>query len=384
LSTIDAYVSEIFFPERPEWDVQALRLAAQAAYGGSDVFECLRTARRIAATGLTEQSWREGWSELALTLLSEPPAGELGVPSTRGTEGERAARASGYFRTAEFFAPYERETRTRLYDQSRDAFRRAIPSLPVEVEVIAVEDGDVAYDGYVFHGRGVSTDDPEPGVVFLGGADSYAEELYFFGGAALAERGLTVLVADTPGRGSTIRHKGIVSRPDYEVPAKRLVDAVSKLETVDENRIGLVGLSLGGYYAPRLAAADARIKALVCWCACFDVLNDVYLFYPPIQPQLRWIVGADNDTEARELLSAFSLVDVAAQISCPILISHGEADEIMDPQSPQRLHDAVSSRERHLRIWRKAEGGAGHCNYDNWAQCLPYMFDWLAARLSAR
>lgn len=373
----------LFFPKRPEWDVQVMRLAAQAVSGGSDVFECLRTAREIIQAGETEESWRRGWSELAQGLLDRAPGDELGAPAAAATLGARAARASSYFRTAEFFAPYDSPVRRTLYESARSAFRTAIPSLPVEVTVIAVPDGDVEYDGYVFRGRGSTSEEPGPGVVFLGGADSYAEELFFFGGLALAERGITVVVADTPGRGSTLRHKGILSRPDYEKPAARVVDVLESLDFVDGERLGVVGLSLGGYYAPRLAAADDRIRACVCWCACFDVLSDVYLFYPPIQPQLRWIVGARDDGEAREKLSAFSLAEAAPRITCPILISHGESDEIMAFESAQRLYESVSSRDKHLRLWTAAEGGAGHCNYDNWAACIPLMFDWLAARLGA-
>lgn len=364
----------LFFPEKPEWDVQTMRLAAQAAYGGSDLFETLVTARSIAATGLTEPSWREGWSGLGRRLLAEE--------GSTASAGESAARACGYLRTAEFFAPYDSPVRLKLFDDSRSAFRAAIPTLPVRVDVIDVPDGDVSYDGYVFHRRGGRDDEPGPGVVFLGGADSYAEELFFFGGLALAQRGITVLVADTPGRGSTLRHKGIVSRPDYEVPAARLVDALVTLPSVDEERVGLVGLSLGGYYAPRLAAFDERIKALVCWCACFDVLEDVYLWYPPIQPQLRWIVGAAGDEEARDLLGPFNLAGVAERITCPTLISHGDADAIMQPSSARRLYDAISSADRELKIWSSEEGGADHCNYDRWSVCVPFMFDWLLDRLT--
>jgi esterase/lipase len=363
-------------------DVQTLRVAAQAMYGGSDVFECFRVAEAIAAAGTTEPSWREGWSGLARDLTSGSPGGAGGPTETPITRGQRAGRASSYFRTAEFFAPYDSPVRRELFDASRNAFRAAIPSFPVEVELIEVPDGDVSYDGYIFHRRGTGGE-PGPGVVFLGGADSYAEELFFFGGLALAERGMTVVVADTPGRGSTLRHKGVVSRPDYEVPAARLLDSLAALDEVDENRLGLVGLSLGGYYAPRLAAADKRVKALVCWCACFDVLRDVYRFYPPLQPQLRWIVGASSDEEAQGILSMFNLGEVAGEIRCPLLISHGEADEIMDEAGARQLYDAVASTDKQLRIWTRAEGGAGHCNYDNWAACVPLMFDWLADRLTA-
>jgi esterase/lipase len=369
-------VAVLFFPEKPEWDVQTMRLAAQSAYGGSDTFETLATARSIAANGLNEESWRQGWSGLGHSLLES-------IDASAATAGERAARACGYLRTAEFFAPYDSPVRLELYDGSRGAFRASLPTLPVHVDVIEVPDGDVSYDGYVFHRSGGPRGEPGPGVVFLGGADSYAEELFFFGGLALAQRGITVLVADTPGRGSTLRHKGIVSRPDYEVPGARLMDALAALDSVDVERMGVVGLSLGGYYAPRLAAFDERVKACVCWCACFDVLEDVYLFYPPIQPQLRWIVGAGSDEEAQELLRPFNLDAVASRITCPILISHGDADEIMRPPSARKLFDAVSSDVRELRIWSSAEGGAGHCNYDKWADCIPFMFDWLAGRLSA-
>jgi dipeptidyl aminopeptidase/acylaminoacyl peptidase len=373
----------LFFPERPEWDVQAMRLAAQAVFGGSDVFECLATAHRIRRGELTEEAWRRGWRSLAEGLLGNPQTDGVAEWASRRTQGQRAARASSYFRTAEFFAPHNSELRRDLFDQARAAFRAAIPELPIEVEVIAVADEAVEYDGYVFYGRSAAPERPQPAVIFLGGADSYAEELFFFGGSALAERGLTVVVADTPGRGSTLRHKGIISRPDYEVPAARLVDYAASLAVVDPDRIGLVGLSLGGYYAPRLAAFDERIKACVCWCACVDVLEDVYLFYPAIQPQLRWIVGAANDMEARERLAAFRLDEVAPQITCPILISHGEADEIMAVRSARRLYELVGSADKHLRIWTQAEGGAGHCNYDNWAACIPLMFDWLVSRLDA-
>jgi dipeptidyl aminopeptidase/acylaminoacyl peptidase len=376
-------VTGLFFPARPEWDVQVMRLAAQAESGGSNVFECLRSARAISREGETEESWRHGWSGLAQRLVDTAPADDVAAPATAVTRGRRAARASSYFRTAEFFAPYDSPVRRTLYDSARGAFRAAIPTLPVEVAQIAVPDGDVEYDGYVFRGRGATPDTPGPGVVFLGGADSYAEELFFFGGLQLAARGITVVVADTPGRGSSLRHKGILSRPDYEQPAARVLDVLASLELVDPERLGVVGLSLGGYYAPRLAAADDRIKACVCWCACFDVLTDVYLWYPPIQPQLRWIVGARDDAEARETLSAFNLDDVAAKITCPIMISHGEEDEIMDVRSARRLYDSVSSREKYLKVWTAAEGGAGHCNYDNWAACIPLMLDWLATRVGA-
>jgi len=371
------------FPERPDWDVQVMRLVAEAESGGSDVFECVRTAGRIRERGLTEPVWREEWQRLGRALARRAEEDLAAGPAGATSAVARLLRATNYLRTAEFFVPHGADLRRELFDETQATFRKAVPHLPVETTVIEVADGDATYEGYVFRGRGASEEAPGPGVVFLGGADSYAEELYSFGGRAMAERGMTVIVADTPGRGGTLRRHGIVSRPDYEVPAAKVVDALEKLPFVDPSRIGAVGLSLGGYYAPRLASADDRIRALVCWCACFDVLNDLYLYYPPIRSQLRWIVGAAGEDDALEKLAEFTLADVAAKITCPILISHGEQDDLMPASSARRLYESVSSDDRTIRIWKPGEGGALHCNYDNWADCFPFMFDWLAVRLGS-
>lgn len=375
-----------FFPERPDWEIQTLRLVAEAEYGGADVFECLRTAARIRARGLTEHVWREEWSELGHALAADALdfSSETGAPATAFSRGLGQLRAMNYLRNAEFFMPYGDPARLDLFNAARDAFRAALPHLPVEIEPVVVPAGDESYDGYIYKGRGVSAEQPGPAVVFLGGADSYAEELYFFGARAIAERGISVITADTPGRGAALRRDGIVTRPDYEVPARYLVDALADCEFVDPDRIGAVGSSLGGYYAPRLAAADDRVKVLVCSCVCFDVLEDLYRYYPPIQAQLRWIAGVDSEEEAEARYAEFNLEEAAPRIQCPTLLTHGAADALMPASSAERLYDALGTDDKVLRIWSPDEGGALHCNYDNWARCTPFMFDWLVERLGAQ
>ena len=75
------------------------------------------------------------------------------------------------------------------------------------IEVVTVRCGNEEYDGYFCHPV-----NPKPGkwpaVLFLGGADAYAEEIYF-GGKQMLERGWAMLLVDTPGRGSSIYLKGI-------------------------------------------------------------------------------------------------------------------------------------------------------------------------------
>lgn len=191
---------------------------------------------------------------------------------------------------------------------------------------------------------------------------------------------MACLIVDTPGRGGCLRLYGIPTRPDYEKPVGALLDFLQNRPDVDPERIGLLGVSMGGYYAPRAAAFDPRVKACVAWCGCYDVLEDIYEYFPPLRPQLQWIVGAQDEKEARERLGEFNLRDVAHNIRCPLLITHGAEDRIMSVAGAQRLYEEAQGPKR-LKIWTAEEGGAAHCQWDGLTPALTFMLDWLADQL---
>jgi dipeptidyl aminopeptidase/acylaminoacyl peptidase len=369
-----------FLPERPDWDVQIMRLVAEAAFGGADPWECQRIADDVRERGLTQEAWHDAWAGAAERLVAEAHGEGASTAPSDATRRDALLRAFSYFRTAEFFLPMGGEERLVAYSRARGAFQEALPLLPVRAETVSVPDGDATYEGYVFSPPG-GDGEPGPGVLCMGGADSYAEELYLFGAKALVDRGATVMVVDTPGRGIALRRDKLRAIAEYERPASKALDVLAAHPGVDPERIGVVGSSLGGYYGPRLASADERVKALVSWCACFDVLRDLYDYYPPIQAQMRWVVGADDDAEARRILSDFNLKDAAPRITCPILISHGANDEFMPTSSAEELFESVGSADKQLKVWDADEGGALHCGYDNWAAYVPLMFDWLLDQL---
>jgi dipeptidyl aminopeptidase/acylaminoacyl peptidase len=266
------------------------------------------------------------------------------------------------------------------FSQLTACFKEAIKYHSRKIELVQVKCGDEIYDGYFCHPVN-STATKWPTVLMLGGADSLAEEIYFWGSTDLADRGIAVLIVDTPGRGSSLRLKNIYTRPDYEVPVKAAVDYLVSRPDVDPDRIGCVGISMAGYYAPRGTAFEPRIKALVLWCACYDILEDIYDWYPPIRGQIQWILGVGNDKEARERLKNFNLRGIASKITCPTLVSHGVGDVVMRVDGAKRLYEEISSKDKLLKLWAGEEGGAVHCNYDNWSISIPFMFDWLQKRL---
>ena len=63
--------------------------------------------------------------------------------------------------------------------------------------------------------------------------------------------------------------------------SKAVIDYVETRRDLDATRVGIAGISLGGYYAPRAAAFDKRIKACLAlggpydWGECFDGVPDL-------------------------------------------------------------------------------------------------------------
>ncbi len=49
-----------------------------------------------------------------------------------------------------------------------------------------------------------------------------------------------------------------------------IVDYIQSHPDIATDRIGLAGISMGGYFAPRAAAFEPRIKACAAWGAFYD------------------------------------------------------------------------------------------------------------------
>ena len=93
--------------------------------------------------------------------------------------------------------------------------------------------------------------------------------------------------------------------------------------------------------------------------------------------QFRWVVGAPDNETALEWAKKFTLEGVADKVECPVLILHGENDRIVPLDAAQKLYERVGSKNKELRIFTAAEGGAEHCQVDNRQLGVDYIGDWL-------
>ena len=123
---------------------------------------------------------------------------------------------------------------------------------PIERVTINVDGNDL--DGY-FRRAGGPAGTRHPVVIGYLGADSMAEST-ILGSGSYASRGMSSLVVDLPGQGAAKRLKNLYMPPDTERLVSDLIDYLETRPDVDSDRIGIRGISMGGYAAPR--ARDCR------------------------------------------------------------------------------------------------------------------------------
>jgi dipeptidyl aminopeptidase/acylaminoacyl peptidase len=375
VSNQDALSLISLFPQDEDWSLQTMRLLAQVAVGGADLFECARTAARIGSETTDGEVWQREWNRTAQEIAAQ---GEAALERGDLTTGRRALfRSCSYYRHSEFFLPSHDPRRAEAYTNGRTNWRRAAALTDGLIEQI-----EIPFEGQTMEGYFVRPDtsgEARPTVLLLGGADSWAEELYFLGGSEFPARGMNVVMVDTPGRGSSLRFKQMYSRPDYEVPVHAILDELVKRDEVDADRIGLAGVSFGGYYAPRAAAFEPRVKAVAAWCGTWSILTDFYEFYPPLQQQLQWLTGSKDDADARAKLAEFTLDGVAEKLQIPVYVMHGTNDIIMDVRGARRFVDALTTDDVTVDIYDGA--GSLHCSYDYFTVAVSRLTDWFRKRL---
>jgi dienelactone hydrolase len=229
-----------------------------------------------------------------------------------------------------------------------------------------------------------------PCAVHFDGLDVTKEIIYAAVADEFRRRGVSLLIVDHPGVGAALRLLGLPSGPDTEKPAGASVDYLETRSDIDPKRIGIMALSLGGYYAPRAAAFEKRFKCAVAWGAIFDYGKCVSEriggrgepSVPGYAEHVNWVFGCETIEETLKVVKQMTLEGVADKITCPLLIVHGENDRQVPLWHAERTFEAaVNSPERELKVCRLADGGAEHCGADNGPLVVDYMTDWVAEKL---
>ncbi|MGE3877127.1 MAG: alpha/beta hydrolase family protein [Parvibaculaceae bacterium] len=349
----------------------------EAVQGGADTNELFHAVRKVRAGNA--EDWHTAFVELGERI--EKIATEADAAGHDVTAGQAWWRAFTYFRSAERVLKGKDPRKLPLYQRTTECFYKGIDKQPHPYERIAIQFDGRKLDGLFLPPRSKRRGTPPPVIIFPTGADALPEEQLFRGAQEMTARGAAVLLFNGPGQGKSIRILGLPTIPDYERVFTAAVDYLMTRTDIDHDRIGLIGGSMAGYYAPRAVSFEHRIKACVVWGALYDVLRDLYEPYPPLHEQLQWITGTNSDEEARAYLADFNLQGNLANVKCPMLVTHGARDHMVPASSAQRLFDELPVADKTLRIYDDEIGGSGHCSVDNWTQVVAYQIDWVLDRL---
>ena len=174
-----------------------------------------------------------------------------------------------------------------------------------------------------------------PLVVLIPGLDSTKEEFFHWENAFLM-RGMATLSMDGPGQGETGFKLPI--RYDYEVAVGAILDALEARADLDLDLagVGAAGISLGGYYAPRAAASEPRIRAVAAISGPYN-FGELWDDLPPLTREAFTVKsGAGNDRDGRERAHALNLAGVLGALTQPALYVAGGLDLIVPWHQTER------------------------------------------------
>jgi dienelactone hydrolase len=344
--------------------------------------------REIAAQG--EDSGTEAffasWGKLGERLIAL--GDEALAAGNRLSASEKFQRAAAYLMTAERMQSRHYEPRWAMYRLMLDTMARAIHIGSLNVERVEIPYEGTHFPGLFIPGQGAG---PRPCMVFCNGLDSIKEMIYLAIRDSFADRGISVLAIDHPGVGEALRLRGLTAIVDTERWAGAAVDYLEGRRDVDPRRLGMMGWSLGGYYAPRAACYEKRFKLCVAWGANHNwgelqrrrLAREGDRPVPHYWDHVMWVWGHDTLDAFMSAMPEVTLQGHMANMTVPFLVVHGANDRQIPLEYAHQSYDqAVNSPDRELKFFTEREGGVEHVSADNMEPVRSYIADWIASRFA--
>ncbi len=398
--SVQAWAVDMIFKD-PQYSFQMLRAISATSGGAADIGECLATAGRI--TEGDDESWYREW--LRTATRREQVGDEFLGQGHPDAAGKEYLRASNYFRTAEFFLRGNPDD-TRIvatWRKGRDAFMKYAKLAPHPIITVDIPYEGGALPGYLCLVDG--TGRQRPLLIIQTGFDGTKEELYYTQAVFALERGYNVLLFEGPGQGQVIREQGLPFRHDWEAVVTPVVDFALDRSEVDPAKVALLGISFGGYLAPRAAAFEHRLKALIANGGVYDFHSVALGGHPEAEealddpqasaemdaaivqamqknPSLRWAMAngmftfkASSPSDWMRKTRPYVLRDVAGLISSRTLIVDSAGDRDMPGQARQ-LYDAIRA-PKDFMLFTAEDGAEEHCQVGAMAYSNSRILNWL-------
>jgi dienelactone hydrolase len=377
----------IYFPENYRWSMGLLLCLSAAPWGGAEIDEVNRVGRALRGKVGDDEAWFDEWARMGDAV------------EARGRDAERKAhtltaaaclmRAAHYYQTGERFL--------QRGPRSPEIYKKAVRSFADGAALLRrplIEPVEVPYEAKSLPALFVHPDvevggKPAPALVFFDGFDITKEIQYFKAIPDLAARGIGCLIVDGPGNGESVRFRSLPLIAETEKYATAVYEYLAAREEIDPKRIGIMAISLGGYYAPRAAAFEPRFACCIAWGAQwdyyetwrrrFELLDNGTLPSLSVAPEhLMWVFGVDSREAAMKKLEGFRLDGIVQKMRCPFLLTHGAGDKQIPLSVADKCFAAVGSQNKTLKVFDREEGGFHHCQVDDITLGTSFMWDWAA------
>jgi pimeloyl-ACP methyl ester carboxylesterase len=302
--------------------------AAVAVFGAGRLMNSARVRKRLELTGL---SWEEIAPILARIRTIDSWAREFDHAASAAEEAGAYFKASALAFLGQLilspYHPLKAELSTRMRRcQIQDRSSRT----DIRFERIVLVDGKLA--GYIETPKTV-TKSP---VLLMPPLASAKEELTVLTDPFLAA-GHPVIRLDLPGQGES-------PAPLHIETERLLIQGLDELGITTDQGIIVGGISLGSYFALRLAGVDHKR------------VRGVFGISPPAiitpqqwakQPEIIWqyldlYFATETRAETLHLGMAMKLDDVVTDITCPVSLYHAERDAISLLDKAERYREALA------------------------------------------
>ena len=328
------------------------------------------------------ESWFKAWH--ALAQIAE-------------LEG-RHFHAAYYYRMAEFFLKDESPEKNATYHKCIQCFEKAFIHEPIERFKIPYADTWLP-------AMRIASAQQKAIILVHGGYDSFIEEFYLTIKNHFRNKGYTIILFEGPGQGQALKN-GLKFTEQWEKPVKAVLDYFKIDQAV------LLGISWGGYLAPRAAAFEPRIKQVIAYDCLYDGLDFMTNMMPsPVKQMFRllvrinakgivnsiiarvrkkkliidwaishgmYITGTSSPFDFFKSLSRHTMQCIAPRITQDVLLLAGAKDHFVPLEHFHKMiRSLVNIRSLSARLFTEQEGGEQHCQVGNLHLALVEISTWL-------
>jgi pimeloyl-ACP methyl ester carboxylesterase len=311
--------------------------------------------------------WLDAWC--ANGDLHAGLAREAEARGRRLTAGEAWARAALSYHFAKFVWMLDMARHRAAADRAVAAMAKAHRLLDPTAERVELGFAGATMVGNLRRPPGAGR---PPLVLLIAGLDSAKEEFLAAENILLA-RGMATFSLDGPGQGET--GYALKIRPDFEAPVAAALDVLCARGDLDGSRVGVLGVSLGGYYAARAAAFEPRIRAVVICGGPYDYGELIRHRAPHSLATFAHNSGTASREETYAFAARLSLRGVLARLTQPMIVVFGKQDRLIPWQHAARVAKEAPNAE----LWLFEEGN--HVCMNISYRWRPQAADWLAERL---